>query len=294
MTAPFPNPETRWHAERKAPPVDRTAVEARIGRVEVPITPLSGGLANQTLRIGASRVMRLYLRDPASLPKEAALLRHPWRTFETPQILDAGEDYLLMNYVEHTPLLAAREHGAAAARALAEIGERAYESSGFLDQSLDLAEPLPGFFEAVAAHAEKLATNATRHQPMFAAAAARLRASTHLADHPLSRPVLLHGDFKASNLFWSASGRLLVLDWEFAFAGPVWMSLAQLARWGLPPAFAEGFETTFAEAYAPLPADWRSIAAAHDLGNFIGLLENSPAGSRREQDVVAWLERALA
>ena len=43
--------------------------------------------------------------------------------------------------------------------------------------------------------------------------------------------VLLHGDFKVSNLHWADSDELLVLDWEFAYSGHALMDVGQLFRW---------------------------------------------------------------
>ncbi|MGK3961804.1 phosphotransferase family protein [Sorangium sp. So ce118] len=99
-----------------------------------------------------------------------------------------------------------------------------------------------------------------------------------------SAPVLLHGDFKASNLHWLASGELLVLDWEFAYAGPSLMDVGQILRWSPGPEFVAAFADAYRER-APLPARFERWAAAFDLFNLVGLLDGVEPGARRALDV---------
>ena len=89
--------------------------------------------------------------------------------------------------------------------------------------------------------------------------------------------VLQHGDFKASNLHWTTSGALLVLDWEFAFAGPPLMDLGQLVRWPVPRPFLDAFESGYKSKGGRLPQDWTERAAAFDLVNLVDLLARAKA-----------------
>lgn len=58
-------------------------------------------------------------------------------------------------------------------------------------------------------------------------------------------PVLLHGDFKPFKLRWGNDDRLLVLDWEFSYAGPGLMEIGELCRWGIVQPFRRSFETSY-------------------------------------------------
>jgi len=99
-----------------------------------------------------------------------------------------------------------------------------------------------------------------------------------------SAPVLLHGDFKASNLHWLSSGELLVLDWEFAYAGPSLMDVGQLLRWSPGPEFVAAFAGAYRES-APLPEGFERWGAAFDLFNLVGLLDGVEPETRRAIDV---------
>ncbi|MDE2291301.1 MAG: phosphotransferase, partial [Elusimicrobia bacterium] len=102
--------------------------------------------------------------------------------------------------------------------------------------------------------------------------------------------VLLHGDFKPSNLHRSGED-LVVLDWEFAWAGPALMDVGQLLRWSPPAAFVAGFAAAYLAGGGVLPAGWRRLAELFDLFNLVGLLE--APGKRRAADVSARVRRTL-
>ena len=94
-------------------------------------------------------------------------------------------------------------------------------------------------------------------------------------------PALLHGDFKASNLHFTEASELLVLDWEFAYAGPPWMDVGQLFRWDAPAPFRAGFERAFFPAGRK---DWEVVAQAFDVVNLVGLVVKAEWGSQQFAD----------
>jgi hypothetical protein len=106
--------------------------------------------------------------------------------------------------------------------------------------------------------------------------------------------VLLHGDFKVSNLSWTESGQLLVLDWEFAYSGPSLMDVGQLFRWEPPPSFVEGFVRGYGDHGGVLPEDWGKWAALFDIFNLAGLLAGSEPGTRRSADILQRMLRTIA
>jgi aminoglycoside phosphotransferase (APT) family kinase protein len=279
--APLPNPERAWHPDHRPAIPPRAELEARVGPLTRDPVLLSGGLANLNLDLGDGRVLRLYLRDAASIPREVALMRTPWRHLRVPAVLDHGHDHVLMERVPHTPTLGTAEHGRALGRALAEVHARRFDTAGFLtEDARSIATPFASVTDAFSEYVQGL-------EPLEPALrdtlTARLDADRAWLD---ADPVLLHGDFKASNLHACADGDLpLVLDWEFAYAGPALMDIGQLFRWGAPDAFADAFASAYTAGGRALPGDWRSRAARADAVNLAGLLARSEPGSARAQVV---------
>lgn len=292
----LPNPERAWGRPSLVDAPDPAeVVRSRLGPTDEPLEVLSGGLANLNVRVGDARVLRVYRREPAARPKEASLLRRGWRSLRVPAVLSEGDDFLLLERVAHGPVLATAEHGAAVGRALAEIHETRFEVAGHLGGDLRVSEPFPCVVSALLAHVDDLLDGPAG--ALVPDLAASLRAYlAERADRLRARagaPVLLHGDFKASNLHWTTDERLLVLDWEFAWAGPALMDVGQLVRWSPPAAFCDAFAASYRAGGGALPDDWPRDAATFDLVNLVGLLAHAPAGSRRVVDVRASLVEAL-
>jgi hypothetical protein len=288
------NPERSW--ERAVTSLDRAEVERRLGPVSEPLEVLSGGLANLNVRVGRDKVIRVYQRDPRAMRKEAALLRRGWRSLRVPRVLSEGDDFLLLEHVAHVPLEGTARHGAALGNALAEIHSLVFATAGFLDDTLKVAEPFPDLVGALADYMAGLF--AKPDAPLPRALRERvLRAiearATELRELARSH-VLLHADFKVSNLHWAASDELLVLDWEFAYAGAALSDVGQLLRWKPPREFVEAFAAGYRAAGGTLPEDWELWAAVFDLFNLAGLVARSEAGSRRAEDVTRRVEETLA
>jgi fructosamine-3-kinase len=287
------NPEVRW--VRAAVTQEAAEAEARrcLGRLDEPVTPLSGGLANLVMRIGDDRVLRVYRRDAASIDLELAMLQRPWRTFRVPRVLARGDDHLLLEHVPHAPLEDDAASGAALGAALAEIHGTRLPQHGHIDATLRVIEPMPDIVGAMIGYArESLTTMEARGAAGDAGLTAVRAAITALDGHRgelervLCGPVLLHGDFKVSNLHRADDGALLVLDWEFAFAGPAPCDIGQLLRWQ-PSALFEG---AFAEAYRAgggvLREGWRRAADTLDLANLVGLLARGRDDAGRVVDLI--------
>jgi hypothetical protein len=284
------NPELAW--ERPAPTraLDRAEIERRIGPIDVEPEALPGGLANANVRVGRGRVLRVYRRDPGALAKEARLLEREWRSFVVPKVLARGADFLLLEEVPHGPLEDAPEHGAAIGRALAEIHATRFERSGFLDGHLRVVGP--GFGDAFATLRDySLGCLASR--PALRDELERfLRDNEYIYRESCSCSVLLHADFKTANVHW-ARGAPLVLDWEFAWAGPALLDVGQLFRWGASPELARAFAASYRASGGTLPDRWLERAAEVDLFNMAGLIERAEPGSRREADVTARMRRTI-
>lgn len=297
MPAKLANPEELWERPTSTQVVTREELERCLGApVDEPWTVLAGGLANTNVKIG-DKVVRIYRRTPRAAALEAALLKRGWRTFRVPELLAAGDGSLVLEYVAHRALTGSPEHGAAVGRALAEVHTSLrFDESGELDASLFVREP---FGELVAA----LLTYLRRELEVTALAPA-LRERTREAIErvaPTLRdvagpPVLLHADFKVSNLHWATDNRLLILDWEFAYAGSALSDIGQLLRWSPPSGFIGAFAHAYRAGGGMLLEGWERWAAAFDVVNLVGLLANqrSAGASARIADVSRRLEITLA
>jgi aminoglycoside phosphotransferase (APT) family kinase protein len=295
MSPHLPNAERDWDRPAHLASADRGEIERCIGPTTEPLEILGGGLANANVRVG-DRVVRLYRRDPQAAGKEAALLRRRWSTFRVPSLLAAGEDFLVLEYVSHTALGDGAEQGRVVGRALAEIHRSAFPEAGLLGPDLTIATPLGEVTAALGSYALGQLDGAapevkTELRPLYEAFLARHgRTLARLA----SVSILLHGDFKASNLHWTAEDRLLVLDWEFAYAGPALMDVGQLLRWMPSAAFVEAFGGGYRDEGGVLPDEWPTWAAAFDLFNLAGLLGAAAPGSRRARDVIGRVRQTVA
>jgi fructosamine-3-kinase len=301
LRPPLPNPEPEWERPALLCSFEREDVTRRIGAAGAPLRLLSGGLANVNIRVGDEHVLRIYRRDPSAAQKEASLLSRAWRSFRSPRLLMHGADFVLLEHLVLEPLDGAADSGAALGRALAEIHATRFAVAGLLGPDLSVREPFPDALAAL--HGYVLVQRSSferlgcpelhdRVARLFADAKGELRGAGGGA-------VLLHGDFKAANLHRTAAGELVVLDWEFAYAGPALMDLGQMVRWDPPPDFLDAFGEAYSGAGGRLPEDWQQWAAAYDLANLVGLLERAAPRSRRADcllqrmhsvlDRLAWL-----
>lgn len=279
--APLPNPERAWERRPALDSIHVEELERHLGeRIEEPFVVLTAGLANTNVRIG-SRVVRLYRRDASAATREAALLSHAWKTFRVPRVLRQAPGALVLEYVEHSPLLGNAEHGYAAGLALAEIHATPPSPSLSLERFDDLVGALVDYAQTALAN--------ERAAKLLSSLAPKLR-------EVAGPSVLLHADFKASNLHWTSDQRLLVLDWEFAYWGSALSDIGQLMRWDPPAEFVEGFASGYRAGGGELVADWPNWAAAFDLVNLAGLLENQNdvESPRRVRDVSRRIEATLA
>ncbi|MCP3143677.1 phosphotransferase family protein [Pyxidicoccus xibeiensis] len=282
----MPNPEREWERRAELRAFDPEEILRRIGPTDEPWELLTGGQANLNVRLGSERVLRIYRRDREALRKEQALLGLGWKSFRVPAVLSAGEDFLLLEYVPHVPLQGSAGHGAVLGRALAEVHARAFPQAGFLGSDLSVVTPFTEVFDAFHDH---LRTQLDTLDPvlraeLFTPLSGFVARHEEMLRAHASAPVLLHGDFKASNLHDTQAGIPLVLDWEFAYAGPALMDVGQLLRWSPPEPFVESFASNYRAYGGRLAEGWRRAAEVFDLFNLVGLLARSAPASRRTED----------
>ena len=293
MAESYPNPEVAWHAEYNAANVDYDEIAIRVPNFTGNATSLSGGLANDTFRLGEEQVLRIYRRDPLSLVRERELLSRSWSSFRVPRVLDHGSDFLLLEYVPHAPLENTAEQGDAVGRALGEIHQTTFDGCGLFGDAIELQQRWDDFVdqigEVIASHVESFSA----HTELFRDAADFVMERKSMLDERSENGVLLHGDFKPTNLHWASDGRLLVLDWEFTYAGLRFMDIGQLVRFGCPEPFRESFVDAYTASGSDLPTDWEARSRVFDLVNLVGLLRNSKRQSRCAQDCRQRIEDTL-
>jgi aminoglycoside phosphotransferase (APT) family kinase protein len=106
--------------------------------------------------------------------------------------------------------------------------------------------------------------------------------------------VLVHSDYKPANVKWLPDERdVLVLDWEFAWAGPPLLDAGMILRWGAPPAFVSGLACGYRASGGELPDGWRRTADLLDLFNLVGLLAMETSDPVREGDLLRRIEETL-
>lgn len=283
----LPNPERAWPSTPPAPGEAQAMIEARIGPGVESFSVLSGGRRNLNVRVGTERVVRIFMHDASAARREEALLRRPWQHFRVPKVLERGDDFLVLEWIDLRLLRDSRSAGAALGRAASEIHRASYDRPGYLDPALELARPLP----RVAEYLKRALSSDAVGGPVRTAVE---RLADRLQEElDLGVPVLNHGDFKAANLFNDEVGRLVILDWELAFAGPALMDLGQLFRWRPSAAFRDGFVQTYRAPSGALPADWLRRAAALDVLRLVDLAARAGPGTRCADDVVSRLGELL-
>jgi fructosamine-3-kinase len=289
------NPEREWERASVPAATLRAEVERRLGPTTEPLALLGGGLKNLNVRVGHERVLRIHRDGTTDVAKEAALLRWPWRSFVVPPLLATGDDYLLLGHVAHEPVPDDAAAGAAVGRALAEIHALLYPTAGFLDAALAIAVPfgdsVTPFYDFAWSCGRRCerALGAELAGRVYALLDAQLEA---LQAHS-GPPVRIHSDFKVSNLHWTASGQLLVLDWEGCWAGTRLCDLAQLMRWNPPAPFVDAFVAAYRGDGGELPERWQHWAALLDLCNLVGLLDGT-GDSQRGRDLRRRIEETVA
>jgi hypothetical protein len=87
---------------------------------------------------------------------------------------------------------------------------------------------------------------------------------------------------------------VLILDWEFAWAGPALFDVGMMLRWRPPEPFIRGLELGLREdPGASLPPDWRRLAELLDLFNLVGFLDHEGDRGRRDRDVLRRIHQTL-
>jgi fructosamine-3-kinase len=201
-----------------------------------------------------------------------------------------------MKYMNHSLLEDKAEVGAALGETLAEIHSNRYEIAGFIGTSLLIEEPMDDFVMDMWSYLcsimdmpAKPALPRVLLEEVVEFFDSKIEGLHEICGHP----VLLHGDFKVSNLYWSDQGKPLVLDWEFAYAGSALMDMGQLFRWSVSTAFEEAFQKAYRASGGHLADKWKYWAGILDLINLVGMLYKSTPDSQMVLDITAKIKNTI-
>ena len=318
-----------WERSTPEPDIDR----ATMGTLIQPAFPgaavtaderMTGGRANANYRLeidGHDRpvLLRLCLRDAASAPKEAALAKRLADRVPVARLIHyadsspaTGHPYFLLEWIdgERLEVVGAdagdsdlAELGTAVGETLAAIGSVTFPKPGFLDGTLDIAQPFLLDGQGYLSFLDEILADGLVAGRLGAAATARLlsfaRHEAPALDALDPTPRLVHSDFGGSNILvqrqsgrWSVAA---VLDWEFAFSGPQIIDFGNLLRppLGRKPAFVDAFVRSFAERGGTVPDNWRRLASFVDLLAWIDFLNRPSAGPQLIADARAMIEATL-
>ncbi len=171
-----------------------------------------------------------------------------------------------------------------------------FEHAGLLNSELRVCEPWPSAIGGLREHVDAMLEGGAGAQ-----LGTRARAIHRLWErydgrmHDAAREaVLVHSDFKPTNVKWTPDDRVLVLDWEFAWAGPALFDVGQLLRWDPPAPFVEGFVGGYRDRGGALPADWQDLVLLFDLFNLVFFANDPQRRPIRDRDVLARIDRTLA
>ena len=297
--APLEQREAGWTRSQPLPEITRAFLDEQLAAFpdvrDRDWRPLGGGLRSLNLRAG-DLVARVALGDEGALAKEVALLEALEGVVRVPRVEGVSARAALLEYVPHVELPGGGVHGERVGHALARIQGWRFEQAGFFDRSLIVREPFPSALAGLRTWADGLlagpageALGPTRVSALRAAWDARADDMAAAG----ATPVLVHSDFKPTNIKWlPAEDDVLVLDWEFAWAGPALFDLGMLLRWQPPAPFVAGVVRGLEAGGVVLPPDWPRLGELFDLFNLVGFLE-SAAGVRR-RDVLARVDQTLA
>ncbi len=239
--------------------------------------PVGGGDINEAFRVVMRDGSDVFVKtraqpSPGEYAAEAAGLR--WladaRALRTPRVLDVGEGYLALQWIDGGRLDAAGErelgrglaatHLAGAPR-FGRFGEERVGWLGPLELSNEPARDWAQFYaERRLAPLAALAGERGALSPRGARAVARVCERMAELTGPAEAPARLHGDLWQGNVHADAHGRPWLID-PSAYGGHREVDLAMLALFGSP---SRDFFDSYEEV-APLADAWQERAGLYQL-----------------------------
>jgi Ser/Thr protein kinase RdoA (MazF antagonist) len=211
-------------------------------------------------------------------------------------VIDVADRTLLLEYVPNGDLPASEQAGFSVGSSSARLHAHHFPTPGFLNDELEVVTPFASALEVLFEWVEAAFDGAAgRRLGTMVSAIRRLwDENAEQLDAVCRSPVLIHSDFKVSNLKWVPDEQqALILDWEFAWAGPSLFDIGQLLRWNPPPPFLRGFKRGYRANGGALPENWRHLAELLDLLNLVDFLNREPPDPVRNGDVARRIRQTL-
>jgi aminoglycoside phosphotransferase (APT) family kinase protein len=307
VTDSSPADKTTWKAVSPPPSLPLATADALLDAWRgathvVSVEPLSGGLMNWNYRIHLSGsaerfVLRFYNRMPSACAREVRILSLVRDDVPVPGVLHAnvrGADgyppFSVLEFIDGISLRELRRRGQTkgvadasydAGRLLPRLRRHRFERSGTLSMNLDVEDgPFAG--ATLPEVIEHFVSSPLFRQRVDSARVARMHEVVRANDDKHSGSgddvSLVHGDFNSPNLLvreecgsWRIAA---ILDWEFAFAGPLLCDVGNMLRYERPghSRYEPHFSRGLVDGGWTAPADWWLRARLADLPALCELL----------------------
>jgi aminoglycoside phosphotransferase (APT) family kinase protein len=303
----MPADKATWKVVSPPPALPFAAADAildawRGTRRVVSIEPLAGGIMNWNygIRLSGSAerfVLRFYDRMPASCAKEVRILTLVRDELPVPDVLHANVQgasgfppFCVLEFIEGISLRELRRRGETkgvadasydAGRLLPRLAQHRFQRSGRLSADLEVQDG-PFADASLAQVVDQFAASPLFRQRVESGLLTRILDLVRAHD---GRPAgseddvsLVHGDFNSPNILvregrgsWRVAA---ILDWEFAFAGPMLCDIGNMLRYERPgqSRYEPHFSRGLVDGGWNAPADWFLRARLADLPALCELL----------------------
>lgn len=270
---------------------------------------ISGGCANLNFKIQLEdeehpHILRVYLRDEDAVYREQKLGALLKQTIPVPLTYFIGEvDGYHFAITEFLPgillrdlLLSDTPHDISAimydvGEVLSKIAIHEFPQAGFFDKDLNV---IP--HTSLEAYLIDFANDCLRHKTVISVLSPDIIDDIkkifdkygHLFPDE-SEKHLVHADFDPANILvneingaWKVSG---ILDWEFAFSGPVLCDVANMLRYAhkMPPEFQDAFLHGLTSGGISLPENWHITIQLLNLLALLDCLKRSDPKNKPNQ-----------
>jgi aminoglycoside phosphotransferase (APT) family kinase protein len=307
VTDPIPADKATWKVISPPPALPLATADALLeawrgtSRV-VSVEPLAGGIMNWNYGIQLSGsterfVLRFYDRMPSSCAKEIRILALVRDDLPVPRVAHANVNgahgyppFCVLEFIDGISLRELRRRGDAkgvadasydAGRLLPRLARHRFPRSGVLSADLEVQDgPLAG--ASLTEVVEQFVSSPLFRERVDSALLARIldlvQANAGRVPGPNVDVSLVHGDFNSPNILvrqdrgsWRVAA---ILDWEFAFAGPMLCDIGNMLRYERSgqPRYEPHFSRGLLGGGWNAPADWFLRARLADLPALCELL----------------------
>lgn len=186
---------------------------------------------------------------------------------------------------------------------LSEMRKISFSRSGFFNEELDIKEPVELTADMFLKYMEQFLLEGQTCHWLGKELSGKLWVFVHKNSHYLEEidhyPGLVHSDFNGLNILISnneSSEVSSILDWEFAFAGPVYVDIGNMLRYENIP-YYETFEHAFIDGVKSgginLAPEWKKIAKLVDLIALCEILNTRFGGANRVNDIKSLIARTM-